>query len=77
MASRPHDPTDPRHLTPDQILDEVSALLATGVRRLLALRAHPPVSLPLNSPSNGLADAAELSVHASRPVNATREPARS
>jgi hypothetical protein len=40
MASRPHDPTDPRHLTPDHLLDEVSALLATGVRRLLASRAH-------------------------------------
>ena len=32
------DPTDPRHLTPDQRLHELTALLATGVRRALALR---------------------------------------
>ena len=31
------DPTDPRHLTPEQRLDELTALLATGVRR----RARP------------------------------------
>ena len=77
MASRPHDPTDPQHLTPDQLIDDISALLATGVRRLLVARAHPPVSLPPESAGNGLADPPELSVHASRPVNATREPQRS
>ena len=32
------DPTDPLHLTPDQRLEELTALLAVGVRRALALR---------------------------------------
>jgi hypothetical protein len=70
------DPTDPRHLTEDQRLDEVSALLATGMRRLLALRAkeipHSP-QIPQNSSQNGLDEWAEPSVHVSRPVNATGE----
>jgi hypothetical protein len=35
------DPTDPRHLTPDQRLDELAAILATGVRRALALGIQP------------------------------------
>ena len=38
---RDDDPTDPQHLTPEQRLDELAALLATGVRRVLAL-CHPP-----------------------------------
>ena len=32
MAARPFDPADPRHLTPEQRLDELAALLAIGVR---------------------------------------------
>ena len=67
-----HDPTDPRHLTPEQRLDELTALLATGVRRVLALR--PPFP---DSPQNSLDVWPEKSVHATRPVNASREQRRS
>jgi hypothetical protein len=35
------DPTDPRHLSPDQRLNELAAILATGVRRALALGVQP------------------------------------
>jgi hypothetical protein len=69
----PFDPTDPDRFTPDQRLDELSALLATGVRRLLAQRASHPVSLPSESGQNGLDDSAALSVHVSRPVNTAGE----
>jgi hypothetical protein len=65
-----HDPTDPRQLTPEQRLDELTALLATGVRRLLVLR-------PADSPQNSLDVSSGTSVHASRPVNASREQRRS
>jgi hypothetical protein len=65
----PYDPTDPKRLTPDQRLDELSALLATGMRRLLAQRASHPVSLPPESAGNGLDVSADLSLHVSRPVN--------
>jgi hypothetical protein len=76
MASL-HDPTDPTHLTPDQRHDELAAILAVGVRRLLDHRASNPVSLPPESPENGLDVVAELSVHASAPVNTTGEHERS
>ena len=65
----PSDPTDPAHLTPDQRLDEVAALLATGVRRLLALRQQPRS----DSSENCLDDPAALSLHVSRPVNRAGE----
>jgi hypothetical protein len=65
----PYDPTDPSHLTEDQRLDELSALLATGVARLLVHRASHPVSLPSESDGNGLEVCADLSLHVSRPVN--------
>ena len=45
----PLDPTDPRNLTPEQRLDELAAILATGVRRVLALRISPTTS-PLPPP---------------------------
>jgi hypothetical protein len=67
-----HDPTDPRHLTPEQRIDELAALLAIGVRRLLALR--PALQ---DSPPNSLDVSPEKSVHATRPVNAIREQTRS
>jgi hypothetical protein len=38
----PFDPTDPQHLTAEQRLDELTSLLATGVRRVLTLRLPPP-----------------------------------
>jgi hypothetical protein len=69
----PHDPTDPAHLTEDQRLDEIAAILATGVRRLLAQRASHPVSLLPESDRNGLDVSANLSVHVSRPVNTDGE----
>jgi hypothetical protein len=68
-----HDPTDPRQLTPEQRLDELTALLATGLRRVLALR---PSAVP-DSPQIPLDVSPEKSVHASRPVNATGDEARS
>ena len=34
------DPTNPRHLTAEQRLDELTAILATAVQRALALRAR-------------------------------------
>ncbi len=72
----PFDPTDPQHLTPEHRLDELTALLATGVRRVLALRLPPPESLQ-NSSRNGLDVSGDKSVHASRPVNATGARERS
>ena len=75
-----YDPTDPIHLTPDHRLDEVSALLATGMRRLLALRAkESPHSTQIlqNSSQNGLDEWAKQSVHVSRPVNASGDRRRS
>ena len=75
MAS-PFDPTDPIHLTSDQRLDELSALLATGMKRLLSLRAKASPGSPQilqNSSQNGLDEWGQQSVHVSRPVNATGE----
>jgi hypothetical protein len=54
------DPTDPRNLTPDQRLDELTALLATGVRRAIAL--HPIDPLP-ESEQIQLDVSAQTSVH--------------
>jgi hypothetical protein len=69
----PDDPTDPALLTPEHRLDELAAILATGVRRLLNLRAqtHPDFG------GDGLDARDETSVHATRPVNATGEAERS
>ena len=61
----PSDPTDPSHLTPDQRLAEVAAILATGVRRLLSLR----LSSPQQSSGNCLEVSPALPLHVSRPVN--------
>jgi hypothetical protein len=61
----PSDPTDPVHLTPDQRLDEVARILATGVRRLLSLR----LSTPQESSGNCLEVSPALPLHVSRPVN--------
>ena len=61
----PSDPTDPLHLTPDQRLEEVAQILATGVRRLLSLRP----STPQESASNCLEVSPALPLHVSRPVN--------
>ena len=69
----PFDPTDPQHLTPEQRLDELTALLANGVRRVLALRPPPPAQPLQESGQNPLDVLPAKSVHASRVVNATRD----
>ena len=66
----PSDPTDPSHLTPDQRLDEVARILASGVRRLLSLRRQSP---PQESSSNCLEVSGDLPLHVSRPVNTAGE----
>lgn len=58
------DPTDPRHLTPSQRLDEITALLAAGARRALAARAAPgPAPDSLESAGSGLDVSAETRLH--------------
>jgi hypothetical protein len=61
-----YDPTDPKHLTPEQRLDELAAILATGVRLALALREANPDSqqIPPESVQNRLDVLPEKSVHA-------------
>ena len=79
----PTDATNPRRLTPEQRLDELATLLATGVRRLLALRASagvrvgdPPEQIDLDSEQILLDERGDKSVHAPG-VNATGERRRS
>jgi hypothetical protein len=68
----PFDPTDPTLLSPEQRLDELSALLAAGVMRELAL--HPPslLQIQLESGPDRLDLSGQQSVHA-RGVNSKRE----
>jgi len=61
----PSDPTDPAHLSPDQRLDEIAQILATGVRRLLS----QPRSGVQESSGNCLEVSPALPLHVSRPVN--------
>jgi hypothetical protein len=75
--------TSARELSPDQRLDELSALLAIGVRRVLALRAgpdlpatQPPSLTSTESGANCLDLSRETSVHASRVVNTRGERER-
>ena len=80
----PFDPTDPRHLSPEQRLDELTAILATGVRRVLALRVTPATSPTLAQPEQILPDSSEnclevsprSRLHGTHVVNTTREPQR-
>ena len=62
----PFDPTDPSHLTPNQRLDALAAILAPGVRRALALHSHNPLKSEADSPPDGLDKPAEQSVHGPR-----------
>ncbi len=57
------DPTDPRHLTPEQRIDELAAILAIGARRALALALRRSLTCPESDP-NRLDVSAEKSVHA-------------
>jgi hypothetical protein len=65
------DPTDPRHLTPEQRLDELTAILATGVRRALSLRA---AGTPPESEQIRLDVSPQTSVHV--PVQLTQPESR-
>jgi hypothetical protein len=76
----PFDPANPRHLTPEQRLDNLAAILAVGVRRLLAIRAAaqcPPArgieQIPAESCQIPLEVSAQTRLHGTRPVNATGE----
>jgi hypothetical protein len=61
----PFDPTDPSHLTPDRRLDALAAILATGVRRALALR-RSTLQSEADSPADGLDKPRQQSVHGPR-----------
>jgi hypothetical protein len=67
------DPTDPANLTPPQRFEELTALLAIGVRRALSLRL-PNLS---DSAQNSLDVSGQSRLHVSQPVNANREHERS
>ena len=76
--------TDARDLTPEQRLEELSAILATGFRRLLALRARPdlpaesfPVTPGIESPANCLDLSAHARLHVSSVVNTSGDRERS
>ena len=66
----PFDPTDPQHLSPDQRLDELTAILAEGVRRLLSVRAvsgeSPASGIRPESTANGLDVCGETRLHVPR-----------
>ncbi len=62
----PFDPTDPSHLTPDQRLYELAALLAAGIRRARAPRPPSLPQIPAESPRDGLDPSDEQSVYAPR-----------
>jgi hypothetical protein len=78
------DPTDPDHLTPEQCLDELCALLAAGTRRVLAQRRDisndTPPSLPGQIPPESrqirLDELPGLSVHGRCPVNTQEKPGK-
>jgi hypothetical protein len=77
-------PTDARDLTPEQRLDELSAILAIGFRRVLALRARPdlPAEEPLQpalveSSANCLDLSPKARLHVSRVVNTSEDRERS
>ena len=78
------DPTAPRNLTPEQRLDELAAILATGVRRVLALRVSPatpppsptPEQIPPESCQIPLEVSPQSRLHGTNVVNTTREPQR-
>jgi hypothetical protein len=65
-----HDPADPVHLTPEQRLEEIASLLATGVLRLqrrAALASSCNHSeFPSDSAPNGLDESPETRLHGPR-----------
>ncbi len=70
------DPADPRNLTENQRTDELAALLALGVHRVMSLRAdgvspsfvcpEANFSIPLNSAANALELSADSRLHGHR-----------
>jgi len=80
----PFDPTDPRNLSPEQRLDELAAILAIGVRRVLSLRGSPATSPPLPPPEQIPPESCQIRLevspgsrlHGTNVVNTTREPQR-
>jgi hypothetical protein len=68
MAAR-FDPTDPRHLTPQQRLDALAAVLAAGAGRVLALPTPAvlaPTETPEDSARNQLDVSGETRLHVPR-----------
>lgn len=64
-----YDPTDPRHLTPQQRFDAITAAFATGAGRVLALRvaAMPEISRALeDSTQNQLDVSPQTRLHVPR-----------
>ena len=63
------DPTSPRHLTAQQRLNALTALLATGAARALALRTTPaaaPAQSPEDSGQNQLDVLPQTRLHVPR-----------
>lgn len=60
---RANPPDAFHHLAPDQRLDELAAILATGMRRLLSLRTATPDSAPSDSRRNCLDECRETRLH--------------
>jgi hypothetical protein len=73
MAAPLIDPTDPHDLTPDQRLEQLTALLGAGVERLLALQIATPL-IQSDFSADGLDVSLHKSVHVARPVNAQHVP---
>jgi hypothetical protein len=61
-----YDPTDPIHMTPEQRVSELAALLAEGILRLrqrAALTSNPAINPPPESPDSGLDACPPTSLH--------------
>ena len=64
-----YDPIDPRTFTPQQRLDALTALLATGAARVLALRITPAAAPTIgaeDSAQNRLDVSAQTRLHVPR-----------
>jgi hypothetical protein len=64
------DPTDPAHMTPEQRVEEIAAILAAGLLRLrqrVAVPAPcPPSEISADSAQNCLDDSSETRLHGHR-----------
>src|SRR5688572_30319140 len=66
------DPIHPKHLSPEQRLEEVTSILATGITRLLSLRARLASAIPPDSTPNCLDVSEGTRLHVHPLVNARR-----